>query len=214
MEAALKSKPILETLVYLDRDFVAAAYESIKGHAPITQVTRNEGMNAGANIPFFSAGLSSQETRTFTVSTFGMLKDLLPEFENYPNLASPPLADGAASQIGWIEGELSVFRVVVKANSKDHDQLPNAHCSGVYDPVKATETYFAIRTKGGSLKLALVTTPDYFSSGVAALLRLYDTVLDQVSIPVRALVRVYGATSSFKEWVAVPLLAYEKSTDA
>jgi hypothetical protein len=210
----MASKTILETLVYLDRDFVAAAYESIKGHAPITQVTKNEGMNAGANIPFFSAGLSSQETRTFSVSTFGMLKDLLPEFEKYPDHSSPPLADGAASAIGWIEGELSVFKVVVKENSKNHDQLPNFRPSGVYDPVKASETYFAIRTKGGTLKLALVTTPDYFSSGLAALLRLYETVLDHVSIPVRSLVRVYGATSSFNEWVGVPLLVYEKPANA
>jgi len=210
----MDSKGLLETLVYLDRDFVAAAYEALKGHAPLTQVTRNEGKNAGATIPFFTAGLSATETRTFTVSTFGMLTELLPEFEKYPLLAAPPLPAKSASRIGWIAGELSVFKVVVKERSKQHDQLTRVSSVGTYDPVKGSETYFAVRSAGGTLKLALITTPDYFTSGLGALLRLYETVLEQVSIPVRALVRVYGATSSFQEWIGVPLLIHERAGDA
>ena len=211
----MPSKTILNTLVYLDRDFVAAAYEALKGHAPLTQVTKSEGMNAGAKIPFFNGGLSAQETKTFAVSTFGMLTELMPEFEMYPRHTAPPLQEDGLSRIGWIEGEFSVFKVVVKERSKKHDQLSKPGSSiSPYDPEKDSETYFAIRTENGHLKIALVTTPDYFSSGVGALLRLYETVLDQVSIPVRALVRVYGATSSFKEWIGVPLLIYESTRDA
>lgn len=199
-------KEALDFVVYLDRDFVAGAYEAIKGHAPMTQVTKNEGMNAGAKIPFFAAGLSAQETKTFSVSTFGMLRELLPEFEKYPLHTAPPLSDGTCSRTGWIEGELTVYKVVVKDGSTKHEPQSDKRA----EAIKASETYFAIRTVGGTTKIALVTTPDYFSSGVAALLRLYETVLAEVSIPVRALVRVYGATSSFREWVGVPLLIYEK----
>ena len=201
---------LLDSLVYLDRDFVAGAFEAIKGHAPITQVTKNEGKNASTKVPFFSAGLSASETRSFTVSTFGMLVQLLPEFDRYPEHQTPPVGETASSQIGWITGELSIFKVVVRERSKQHDQL--SHPKGMfqtYDPEKGSETYFAIRTKQGRLRLALITTPDYFSSGVGSLLDLYETVLDTVSIPVRALVRVYDATSSFNEWIGVPLVIYE-----
>jgi hypothetical protein len=206
----MHTSTILNTLVYLDRDFVAAAYESLKGHAPMSQVTKSDGMNAGAKIPFFSGGLSAQETKTFSVSTFGMLAELMPEFEKYSHHSIPPLMDGGISRIGWVEGELSVFKVVIKERSKTHDQLSSGSSFvSSYDPEKGSETYFAIRTENGNLKIALVTTPDYFSSGVGALLRLYETVLEKVSVPVRALVRVYGATSSFQEWIGVPLLVYE-----
>jgi hypothetical protein len=206
----MEPRLLLERLIYLDRDFIAGAYEALKGHAPMTQVTKSEGMNAGAKIPIFSAGLSATETRSFGVSTFGMTIELLQELEHYPEHVLPPLGTTAPSRIGWIEGEFSVFKVVVRSNSKSHDQLksPGAHMASPYNTEKASETYFAIRNLAG-LKLALVTTPDYFSSGVASLTGLYETVLEQVSIPVRALVRVYDAKSSFNEWVGVPLFMYE-----
>ena len=212
----MEPRSLLESLIYLDRDFVAGAFEALKGHAPLTQITKNEGMSAGAKVPFFSAGLSASETRSFSVSTFGMLVQLLPEFEKYPEHSVPPVGKTEPSRIGWIEGELSVFKVVVRQDSNEHDQIgvpgsgPRPYC----DPEKESETYFAIRTAQGRLKIALITTPDYFSSGVGSLLKLYETVLEAVSIPVRALVRVYDATTTFKEWVGVPLVVYEHKKDA
>lgn len=205
----MESRAILESLLYLDRDFIAGAYEVLKGHAPLTQVTKNEGASAGAKIPFFSAGLSASETRSFSVSTFGMLIQMLPELRRYPPLAVPAVREGARSVIGWIEGELSVFRVVIERGSKDVDQKKKS-C----DATSISETYFAIQCLQPRLQIALITTPDYFSSGLGALLQLYDTVLEHVSIPVRALVRVYDAQSSFKEWIAVPLVIYEHEQDA
>lgn len=202
---------LLHHLVYLDRDFVAGAYEAILGEAPVTQVTKNEGMNAGAKIPFFSAGVSAAESKTFSVSTLGMLVKLLPEINQLPSISKPPLPEGAASITGWIEGTLSVSKVVVRASSKVHEQLsPAGGLVQPYDPEKASETYFAIHAQSG-VKLALITTPDYFSSGLDALTKLSETVLDKASIPVRALVRVYAATSSFKEWIAVPLVIIERT---
>ena len=143
-----------------------------------------------------------------------MLVQLLPEFNRYPSHGSLPVGETAPSRIGWIEGELSVFKVVVRTNSKSHDQLkqPRSHIQS-YDPEKGSETYFAVRTRSGGLKLALITTSDYFSSGVGSLVRLYDTVLEKISIPVRALVRVYDAKSSFNEWIGVPLVIYEHAQD-
>jgi len=78
-----------------------------------------------------------------------------------------------------------------------------------YSQEKASQTYFAIHGTEG-IKLALITTPDYFSSGIDALTGLYETVLDKVVIPVKALVRVFAATSSFNEWITVPLVVLEQ----
>ena len=198
---------LLNRLVYLDRDFIAGAYEATFDEAPITQITKNEGLKAGAQVPFFSAGLSAAESRTYSTSTFGMLIKLLPELERIPAMPHPPIEKRAASSTCWVEGSLVIYKVVVKSSSKRHDQLPSGPPSA-YDQEKASETYFAIQAPNG-VKLALITTPDYFSSGLDALTKLWGTVLDEVSIPVKALVRVYSANSTFNEWLAVPLFIKE-----
>jgi hypothetical protein len=212
----MNSRSLLESLVYLDRDFIAAAFEALKGHAPLTQITKNEGMNAGAKVPFFTAGLSATETKSFSVSTFGMLIDLLPELQNYPKHTTTPVGATEPSRIGWIHGQLSIFKVVVRESGKEHNQIKTPRTSKIshHRLEKSSETYFAIHTPDSCLKIALITTPDYFSSGVGSLINLYETVLDKVSIPVKALVRVYDATSSFQEWVGVPLVVYEHREDA
>ena len=61
----------------------------------------------------------------------------------------------------------------------------------------------AFRGKG-DLRLTLITTDSYFSSGIGALLGLSEVVADVASIPVRALVRVLDVQGSFGDWLAVP----------
>ncbi|WP_128106558.1 hypothetical protein [Azoarcus sp. DN11] len=62
-----------KSLVYLDRDYIADLYEVTTGKSPSTTITKNQGKKAGAVIPVFSADVSAQETRSFKVSTLGML---------------------------------------------------------------------------------------------------------------------------------------------
>lgn len=210
----MNHRDIFERLVYLDRDFIAGAYEAIEGKAPASQITKNEGISAGTNIPFFSGGLSATETRTFSVSTVGMLATLLPKLKEYPQLANPPVQAGAPSSIGWIEGELSVIKVILKGTSKVHSDGPKPR-SPAYgsEAEKGSETLFSIRGRTGS-KLVLITSPDYFVSGLASLLRINDVVTEEVSIPVRALIRVYAAKGSFQDWLSVPLAMYEHAQGA
>jgi hypothetical protein len=113
------------------------------------------------------------------------------------------------STTGWIVGELSIFKVEVKEQGKEHEQLSRVPTSPIryYNPTVASETYFAIH--GSGLKLALITTPDYFSSGLSALTNLYATVLEETTIPVKALVRVMASRSTFNEWIGIPLVILE-----
>ena len=201
--------PLLDRLVYLDRDFIAGSYEERTGKAPLTQITKTEGMNAGARIPFFSAGLSAGESKTFEVSTLGMLHELLPDLERLLPLSPSAIGRKKVSCTGWITGELSIFRVEVKEQGKEHEQLSRMPSSPVsyYNPTIASETYFAIH--GGGFKLALITTPDYFSSGLNALTKLYETVLEETTIPIKTLVRVMSSRSTFDEWIGIPLVILE-----
>ena len=206
---------LLHRLIYLDRDFISGAYEEITGSAPTTQITKNEGINAGAKIPFFTAGLSATETKTFSVSSLGMLRELLPTLEKAETLMKDSFGKRKPSRIGWIEGEFSIFKVEVKEKGKSHDQLSRISGGGVHfhNPIVASETYFGIHSATG-LKLALVTTDDYFASGLNALTNLYATVLEETTIPVRALVRVIASRSTFNEWIAIPLVILEPANEA
>ena len=201
--------PLLDRLVYLDRDFISGAYEEQTGRAPTTQITKTEGMNAGAKIPFFSAGLSAGESRTFAVSTLGMLRELLPSLEEIQSLTCKAVGPTKKSTTGWITGELSIFKVEVNEQGKNHDQLSQKPMLPIHyhNQIVASETYFAIH--GGGLKLALITTPDYFSSGLNALTKLYETVLEETTIPVTAFVRVMASRSTFNEWIGIPLVILE-----
>ena len=202
---------LLHRMVYLDRDFIAGAYEALAGKAPTTQITKNEGMKVGAQIPFFSAGVSAGESRTFSLSSLGMLHELLPKLEQYEQIDQSAVGRKKLSKTGWLIGELSIFKVEVKERGKEHEQLSQVNIQNIFkpsNPVVASETYFAIHTSNG-LKLALITTPDYFSSGLDALTKLYATVIEETTIPVKALVRAFSSRSTFNEWITVPLVILE-----
>jgi hypothetical protein len=194
----MKSLELLHRIVYLDRDYIAGAYEALTGNSPTTQITKNEGKKAGAQIPFFAAEVSATETRSFGISSIGMLEKILPKLNDLPTLEASDLQLGNRSSIGWIAGEMSVFMVNLKRKEAFQSE----------DKIVASEKYFAIHCKN-SIIAALITTNNYFSSGVDALLKLYETVLAQHGIQVTALVRVYPAKSDFGEWVAVPLVIVE-----
>jgi hypothetical protein len=201
---------LFNRLLYLDRDFITGAYEAITGKAPVSQITKNEGMKANAQIPLFSAGISATESRSFNVSTLGMLNELLPKLQEFGQLNPNEFDLGLPSKTGWVDGLLRIFRVDVKQQGKNlKEAVPeSSNIVSFYETIKASETYFAIRNKSG-LKVALVTTPSYFVSGLDALIRLNGTVVEEVEIPVKALIRVFAAQSSFNEWLATPFIILE-----
>ena len=70
------------------------------------------------------------------------------------------------------------------------------------------EAFFSF--KCGDAKFALSPTDQYFVSGVAAFKGLAHLLVDRLSLPSRALVRVFSANTSFGEWIATPLIIYDK----
>jgi hypothetical protein len=102
------------------------------------------------------------------------------------------------STIGWASGEMSVF--LVNLRRREHGESN--------ERVVASEKYFGIRSPNG-MKLALLTTPEYFSSGIGSFIRLYETVLGPHQLQVKALVRAYPANTDFQEDIVVPLVIVE-----
>lgn len=194
---------LIHGLVYLDRDYVSDVYEVVSDTPAKTQITKTQGKKAGAGIAAFSGEISAGETRTFSVSSTGMLEKVLPHLETLPTLLSGKVQPGSRSKVGWVEGELSVF--MVERTRRESDTREKK--------VIASEKYFGIRNDKGT-KVALLTTPEYFMSGVASFINLYETVLGPHGMRVRALVRIYPASSDFQEDLAVPLVILERDEGA
>lgn len=194
----MKELDLLHRLVYLDRDYVAGVYEVFTGTPAMTQITKTEGKKAGAGIPVFSAEISAGETRTFSLSSAAMLKEVLPKFEELPELPTQGIQVGQRSMVGWVEGGMSVFMVNLRRRESHEAQ----------ERVVASEKYFGIQRVDG-LKMALLATPEYFTSGVDSFIKLYETVLGAHKLRVRALVRAYPASTDFKEGIVVPLVIIE-----
>lgn len=192
-------RTLLDSLVYLDKGYIADLYEVTTGESPSTLVTKNQGKKAGAVIPMFSAEVSAQETRSFPVSTFAMLSKTLGYLDQEPKLDPKSFRSGMSSKCGWIEGELTVFNVkstVLERNTGEHKTL-------------SSEGYFQLRIEPG-ISFALITTPEYFALGLDTFLKMQDTLLKEMSIPVRVFLRALAAQDHTSQWVAVPLVVLER----
>ena len=189
-----------KSLIYLDRESIADRFEVATGQSPDTTITKNQGKKAGAVIPVFSAEVSAQETRSFKVSTLGMLAHTWRALAAEPELDSTKFAPKIISKYGWFSGELNVY------------QASSVHRSGGTNEVLAESEHFQIRQSPTS-SLSLITTPEYFLSGLGTLLKLQKTVLKEMSIPVRAFVRVMAAQDHMKQWIAVPLVILERQSN-
>ena len=190
-----------KSLLYLDREFIADRYEVSVGESPSTTITKNEAKKAGVAIPIFSAEVSAHETRTYKISSFEMLVQTWDSLEAEENIDSKCFTSGMRSKYGWVKGELTVYQ------AKSSIQRSNGD-----NEVTAESEHFQLRESITSA-FSLITTPEYFFSGLGTFVRLQKTVLKEMSIPVAAYVRVMAAYDHFSHWVAVPLVVLERNSD-
>ncbi|MDO8249066.1 MAG: hypothetical protein Q7T78_05020 [Rhodoferax sp.] len=185
------------SLVYLDRDFVAGKYELVSGQSPSSQITKTQGKKAGASIPVFSAEVSAVETRTFPISTLEMLATVMPLISAEGDLDVSTFKRDMHSQVGWVTGKLGTLTA---RPSKGVPGTPT---------YEQGEEQGCFTLQHSSLKLALITTPDYFVSGLDALLKMHKVLLRDLAMPVRAFVRVIAAQSYADQWIAIPYVMHE-----
>ncbi|QIL81940.1 hypothetical protein G7047_19940 [Diaphorobacter sp. HDW4A] len=190
-------KSLLDSLVYLDKDFVADRYELATGANAATTITRLQGKKAGANLLPFSAEISAQETRSYAVSTQHMLMELWPDLAEQPTVNVSEYAERSMSEFGWVQGHLSTFQVRSKSQRDGQDV------------VTAQSSHFQLRGLEHGRYIDLITTPDYFASGFNALLPLQMTLLAKFALPVCMYMRLLPAKDHAENWIAVPLVIVE-----
>lgn len=188
---------LLQKLVYFDTAYIADLYEIETGESPKTQISKNQVKKAGANIPLFSAEISAQETRSFSVSSFEMLVKMIGTLRKEPELDPSCFSANMHSTYGWINGSLTVF----KAKS-------TVHKSNNEDKLVASDAFFLL-TASSNISFSLITTPEYFSSGLDTFVKLQDTILKKMCIPVKVYIRVMAAQDHADNWIAIPLIIYE-----
>jgi hypothetical protein len=191
-----------KTLIYLDRDFIADLYEVEIGESPSTMITKNQGKKAGASIPIFSAEVSAQETRSYKISTLEMLSQTWGTLNSEGTIDPKNFKSGMKSQYGWFEGKLTVLKAKSTVQKSDGE-----------NEVLAESEHFLIR-QSPTAALSLITSPEYFFSGLDTLVKLQKTVLKEMSIPVRAYVRIVAAHDHYNQWIAIPLVLLECDTDS
>lgn len=194
----LLTTDLQDRLIYLDRDFLAGRYEILSGESPSTQITKTQGKKAGAGIPVFSAEVSAIETRSFSISSLEMLAQVLPALKKEDELDPKQLRRGMPSMMGWVNGELATLTVSVSLKRAGTDDYIEGEPQG----------YFTLE-QGRELRLALITSPDYFVSGIDTLLKMHKVATKDVAIPIRGFVRVLSAQTHVDSWVAVPYLMFE-----
>lgn len=200
-----------EKLLYLDKEFISLKYENEKGVNPDTQITRSEGLSALAKIPLFSGGASTTESKTFQISTMGMLTELESSLKNYSEFDSSKFKLGSSSQICRIEGHLTINTIKITRHTSTITIIgpPKKRKTDNNGPeLVGEESYYAV--EGDKYKFALVPTENYWVSGIAAFQNLANNVIGPLDIPIKALLRIYSAHTSFEEWMAVPLVITEK----
>lgn len=187
-------------LMYLDKAFISSLYEEVSGDSPETKVTITENLNASLKIPIASGGASFTESKTFATSIHGMLKSLKSKLAEFPELEADAGEFWDGSRYVWATGSMTVNVVKSSKNKKTGN--------GNAKEITGEDAYFALEAKGYSF--GLITTDDYFTSGISSLKNKHKTITGPISIPVRCLLRVLSAQSfSEYEWVAIPLVISE-----
>jgi hypothetical protein len=186
-----KRKDILDKLIYLDPDFISSKYEEIKGISPTTQFTKTEGMKADGGFPFLSAGVHTQETKTFKLSSIQMFDAIRDKLESYPNFQPENFRNYQGTQTVWIEGELTMGEW----------RVPD-------DLSSSSEKYFEF--KSGKVHYSFIVQPENFSSNIGALLTISSALRSNIGIPVKVLARILYLVEKIPSFVACPYLIFER----
>lgn len=182
-----------DNLIYLDIEFVALKYEELTGDAPSSQLTRTEGMKAGLGIPVLSAGVNAQETRSYQLSSLGMLKKIWGNLEKYPSFDKNIHTTINKPQILWVkQGHITVS---IWSNPKDKDEK---------------YPYFQMLDDKDHTDFSLVTKAGYTCSGYDSLFEVSPAIQNNINIPISALVKILYYSTVGKSFVSTPFLIFER----
>lgn len=182
--------PHSDNLIYLDLEFISRKYEELFGLDPDTKVTRQQGASAGIKAYFANAGISTQESRTFSITSRQMLDKSWQHLnESYEQFTV--FNNYTGTQVRWLKGELTL---------------------GEWRKADSNETgYEFYELVHDSQRTALLTEKSYLSAGFARILGASSALKGNISIPVRCLARVLWHVDDARNYVACPYVIAEET---
>jgi len=180
----------LDKLVYLDLEFVSRKFEEVFGVDPGTTVTRQEGATAGIKAFFATAGITTQESRTYSITSREMVQRLWAHLnEHYEHFTA--FENYKGTKVLWVTGVLTVGEWKQRGS-----EAPG------YE-------YFELKHDGD--RIALLAQQSYFAAGFAQVLHASPALKGNIGIPVRCLARVMWHVDDARNYVACPYVVAEES---
>ena len=180
-----------DNLVYLDSGFISSKYEEIKEINPDTEFTKVEGIKATASVPFISAGVHTQETKKFKISSVKMFSEIEKKIMSYLDFDEKC---ENFSKLVWVNGNFSTSEWT-DSETKELDGEP----------------FFYIRDEKKN-QFPLIIKPEYFLSGIEQFVNLPSPFQKNIGFSVRALIRIfYISEYSKKYYISTPYIIYEKA---
>lgn len=195
-------------LLYLDKSFISGAYEAHTGKYAETKITSSDTLHAEAKIPLFSGGASSVESKTYSISTLGMLEELRETLNSFEKFTPEGFDLGNRSKHVRFNGLMTVEKMVRSRSRKDpKTKIRNTE-------VISEEVYFAVESESGYF--ALICNDDYFSPGFDRVRNLSETIVEAIEVPVDVVARVIaaktiGGSKGRNQWIAIPFVISEST---
>jgi hypothetical protein len=179
-----------DRVVYLDLDFVSRTSDETFQADPQAKITKQQGGSARISAYFANAGVSTQESRTYSITSRQMLHALwkqlrggYPEFEGFENYKGTKLV--------WMSGNLTL---------------------GEWRNAEGQEPgYEFFQLKKGEERTVFLANETYFSAGFARMLTASEVLKVNIGIPVVCLARVMWHADQAKNFVACPYVIIEQS---
>jgi hypothetical protein len=187
--------PHYDQIVYVDVEFVSQKYERITGVSAQSVMTRTEGGQAGVKAYFVSAGVHTQESRTYPMSSSMMLQRVFERLkEDYDPIDLDAWENGKGSRTGWIRGNMTLGRWIRKVNGEE----------------KENHKYYELHS--GGKRVGLLPKIEYFSPGFSDLLDVSAALMSNIDTPVEMLGRMLYYAQVSSTYVCAPLLILETGT--
>lgn len=177
-----------DMLIYLDLEFISRKYEEKFHSNPDAVFTKQEGASAGIKALFANAGVTTQESRSYSITSRQMLHELWEHLETkYPELDKFDNYEG--TRIVWMHGILTLGEWADSEKKK-----------------AGFEFYQLNHEKERTAFLADTT---YFSAGFSKIFGASAALKGNIGIPVRCLTRIMWHVDAAKNYVACPYVIIE-----
>ena len=180
----------LDKLIYLDIEFISRKYEELTGANPKEAITKQEGANAGIKALFMNAGVHTQESRSYSITSRDMLLKIWSDLnKKYQAFNEKQFENYRGTHISWTKGELTIGEWK-KRNSEELG-------------------YELYELNHNSETTALLSNKEYFSAGFREIFNASDALKLNVGIPVMCLARIMWHAEAAKNYVACPYIIIE-----